>query len=210
MIEPKHKHHLPYELNIEPIKPKPMKKEVTIAQKYLDEIQKGSKPIVGTHAVPYNDKFMELIVDEKMKLNSLELFFDEKLKIRYSKEADQFNQKLIEKFKTFLDCCSLQIQLADNLILHYIEGDESDWDNPEQTEIDNYTLSIGFRDCHYYLTVPRGAIEEDFSAMTLCDGDSDLFDSFESKMQDDYWEYIKLVCARYKELAIAQNVELYS
>lgn len=184
-----------------------MYKEVTIAQNYLEQLTKESKPIIGVHAVPYDDKYMEVIVNEKLKLSSFRLFFDQDLKIQWSKEAAEFKQKLEETFQTYLDCCSLQIPMGKNLILHYMEGDQNEWEKPEETEIEQYTLSIGFRDCHYYVYVSKRDIEEDFSACLSIEGDSDLFDSFESKMEDDYWEHIKLACARYKELCIVNNVE---
>jgi hypothetical protein len=91
----------------------------------------------------------------------------------------------------------LHEKINENTILYYIESNNTSYDANNKPRIDSYTLSFGFYDCHYYLTVSKKDIEEDNCYSTSLDGDSRLFDSFEEHCQDELWEIIKTKCKEY-------------
>lgn len=115
-------------------------------------------------------------------------------------------QEALDKHLTHIfDCGNIQIMFDKNLTFHYIEGDAHDVDNAY--EVIQYSLSFSFYDCHYELIIPKSAIDEDCSFKMMLSGDTKLYESFEDLLEDDLWPHMKIICAKYKELALKYEHE---
>ncbi len=113
----------------------------------------------------------------------------------------------LKNIENYLDLCFTSIELSKELTIVNIEADENNWETPEETKIDTLTLGCKFYDCEYMLFVPKKAITENDSFFITSEGDSKLFESFNSIMQEDYFEHIKLIFNRFEELLIKENLE---
>ncbi|MCD8430405.1 hypothetical protein LNJ06_09515 [Tenacibaculum finnmarkense genomovar ulcerans] len=90
---------------------------------------------------------------------------------------------------------NLQEKINENTTLYYIEDAGTAYDAKTDTEVvTHYSLSLGFYDCHYHLNISRKDIEANYNYGCNLDGDSKLYDSFQSICEGELWELIKARC----------------
>ncbi len=93
---------------------------------------------------------------------------------------------------------NIQRQINANTVLHYLEANNWHHSDDDQVIIDVFTLSFSFYDCHYFVYVTKADLLDDCGCGITMEGDSKLFDSFESAIEDDHWELIKKKCRQYE------------
>lgn len=91
----------------------------------------------------------------------------------------------------------VNLKIDENTILHYVEDSNSTYGDNGEEVVTAYQLSFSFYDCGYDVGVSRKDIEKDDSFSLALDGDTKLFDSFNSLCQGDLWETIKEQCNKY-------------
>lgn len=95
---------------------------------------------------------------------------------------------------------NIQEKINNHTTLYYVEDIASVYsdDDSDVPTITTYSLSFGFYDCHYFVTVQRKDLDEDNRFVCL-EGDSRLFDSFEKACENDLWDLIKERCNQYDQ-----------
>jgi len=93
---------------------------------------------------------------------------------------------------------NLQKKLNDNLTLHYVEA--NNWDNDDDgNEVTTmYELSCSFYGKYYMAYASRESVDKDQGYLTA-EGDSDLFDSFVSAMENEHWDEVVKQCKAYEK-----------
>ena len=94
---------------------------------------------------------------------------------------------------------NLQKKLNDNLTLHYV--DANNWNNDDNgNEVTTmYELSFSFYDKHYMAYASRESIDKNTGYLSSAEGDSDLFDSFESIIEGKYWKDVVEQCQAFEK-----------
>ncbi len=116
-------------------------------------------------------------------------------------------KKALKEEKKCLGLICLWFKLNKDLLIRLEYVDENDWDLPENLKILNFHFVAKFYDCEYSFSINSKDIKRDTPDTGYIDGDSKLFDSFESLItEEDNWEIIKLMCKRMEELEILECV----
>jgi hypothetical protein len=102
---------------------------------------------------------------------------------------------------------NLHERIDNDTILYYVSDYSSTYNEEDDTDTtDVYELSFGFYDCSYLVYVKRDDILTDTPWMTM-EGDSKLFESFESRCEDELWDFIKDKCKEFDEWILELDAE---
>ena len=101
---------------------------------------------------------------------------------------------------------NLQKKLTENLVLHFVEA--NNWDHDEEgNEITTmYELSFSFYGNFYTVYVAPKNLDGEYARYASIEGKSELFDSFNSLMEDEYWEEVVAQCKAF-EIERKENYE---
>ena len=101
---------------------------------------------------------------------------------------------------------NLQKKLTENLILHYVEANNWDHDKDGNEITTMYELSFGFYESYHSVYVAAKNLDGEYARYASIEGKSELFDSFNSLMEDEYWEEVVTQCKAFE----AEKKEFYS
>lgn len=101
----------------------------------------------------------------------------------------------------------LKEQWEENLILNYVEGDSDENDN-----VVSLMFYFSFYDCNYSFSIWKKDIEAKNIELSGLEGDSKLFNSFETLLEDDYLEKLQQTFEKYEvyHKELAQEMETYT
>lgn len=98
-----------------------------------------------------------------------------------------------------LDLSDLQLNLAENILLHYIDLNNYGTDPKTGKTINRiFQFSFSFYGKHFDVYVREEKLDSDYGSVEM-EGASDLFDSFNDLMEDDYWPVLVALCKKYIE-----------
>jgi len=89
---------------------------------------------------------------------------------------------------------NLQKKLTENLILNCVEANNWDHDEDGNEVTTMYELTFSFYDNYYTVYVASKRLEDEYARYASIEGKSELFDSFSSLMEDEYWEEVVTQC----------------
>jgi hypothetical protein len=99
------------------------------------------------------------------------------------------------------DLLSTWFQVNKNLKLKIDDGEESDWDTPEDVEIESFLFVATFYDSEYYFAIDKIDINNNQINIWGLEGDSKLFSSFQETIEEEEnLELLKLIALRYEKL----------
>lgn len=98
-----------------------------------------------------------------------------------------------------LTCCWFKVN--ENLLIKIDDGQQNDWETPEDLEIESFLFVAIFYDCEYSFAINKTDINNNEIKIWGLEGYSKLFSSFEETIEDDeILELLKLIALRYEKL----------
>ena len=110
-------------------------------------------------------------------------------------------KKALAKIDNSIDLTCTWFQINKNLKIKIDSGEESDWDSPEDLEIESFFFGATFYDAEYSFTIDKIDIENDRLEVWQLEGDSNLFESFKELIGSyENLELLKMICLRFEKL----------
>ena len=110
-------------------------------------------------------------------------------------------KKALKETDNTINLTCLWFKIDDNTKIKIDSGDESDWEHPDNLQIETYYFIATFYDAVYQFQIDRDDIEKDDVNIWGLEGDSKLFASFEDVMDDyDNKQLVSLIAKRFEEL----------
>lgn len=120
-------------------------------------------------------------------------------------KTDYLKKALLD-FTDLLEFQLCWFQLNENLKIRAEDCVENDWETPEETIIKQFSFIAIFYGKEYEFSLPKKYIDEDYNGTSYMSGDGDLMSSLEELLEDDLWEHLKMICTKYAELVLADNL----
>jgi len=110
-------------------------------------------------------------------------------------------KKALSEIDDSIDLLSTWFQVNNNLKLKIDDVEESDWDTPEDIEIESFLFVATFYDGEYSFAIDKIDINNNQINIWGLEGDSKLFSSFQETIEEEEnLELLKLIALRYEKL----------
>lgn len=120
-------------------------------------------------------------------------------------KIEEFTNSIEDGYEFFLT----EFSMDQNLIIRLDFVNLNDWELPKEIKGEVYFFEAVFYGKAYSFHVYRRHLESD-SNCVLCEGNSDLFDSFENAIQDKYWTQVVFICNKYIEIKKKEEEENFN